>query len=108
MNFFTSFFRISNIDNIQQRKFILNVCSQILSIPFAQVNSNPLKNNDYKNNNIDKLLKEVFLSNNIIITNDHNPDNLQQKQLQIDYKDETLKNVIILRYQRKKRMVSKL
>ena len=79
MNFFTSFFKISNIDNIQQRKFILNVCSQILSIPFAQVNSNPLENNDYKNNNIDKKFFYQTMSQlqMIIIQTTYNKNNFK-------------------------------
>src|SRR5436190_1500489 len=65
MDFLTSLYVVSDVNNIQQRRFIYKLCSQILSIPFAQVNSHFLENNDYRNNDINRLLKKNYLIKNI-------------------------------------------
>lgn len=85
-------------DNLQ-RKFVLKICSQILSIPFAQINTSISLNDDgYFNENDDKICQEVFQKNNVSVVNRYTLNDVQSRlytrQLYIDYYKDTLKNII--------------
>jgi hypothetical protein len=91
--------QIYNIHDNLQRKFIINICSQILSIPFAQINSSiSLDDGGYFTENTDKLFEDVFRKNNIKFTNRYAlsdvKNQLYTRKLYIEYDKMTLKNII--------------
>ena len=62
--------KIYDVNDNLQRKSILKICSQILSIPFAQINSSiPLEDDGYFNENDDRICQEVFQKNNVRVVN---------------------------------------
>ncbi|CAG8667943.1 19150_t:CDS:2 [Rhizophagus irregularis] len=91
--------KIYDVNDNLQRKSILKICSQILSIPFAQINSSiPLEDDGYFNENDDRICQEVFQKNNVRVVNRYILNDVQNRlytrQLYIEYDKDTLKNII--------------
>src|ERR1044071_5877894 len=90
MDYLWSFLFNVNVNDEQQRIFVLNICSKILSHTSQQTDSSLNIGHHYfeRHYAIDKLLREVFRSNHVNVTR------TQMGYYTVDYDDYTMSNVL--------------
>ncbi|CAI2177437.1 552_t:CDS:2 [Funneliformis geosporum] len=91
MDYFWSFFFYVDVYDEKKRKFVLDICSKLLSHPFELVNSSlDLGHHHYDCSFIDQLLLEAFRSRNVNVTHQF------YSNIYVDYKKDTLRSALLI------------
>ncbi|CAG8658375.1 5105_t:CDS:2, partial [Funneliformis mosseae] len=90
MDYFWSFFFCVDVDEEKQRKFVLDICTKIISHPYEQVNPSLSLGNHHYGRDMDQLLQKAFRSKNVNVTHQF------YSNIYVGYEEDTLRDVLLI------------